>query len=131
MPDLAATIVRAPVEPVGLGIVPAAGARIMLRAGDWFAAKWENEDEVGLCCEVVRKRGKRYDCHILNGAWGLTFNEQGQAKHGDRTASIVYLLPKKHTNVANMQDWDRLLAVVEQQLRKMGRTKKPAAAQTR
>lgn len=129
LPDVATNIARAPKEPVGLGVVPPAGARIMLRAGDWFAATWEGSGEVGLCCEVIRKRGNRYECRVLNGAWGLTFNEKGQAKHRESTASIVYLLPKKLTNVADMQDWDRLLAVVEQQLRKYAKAKKPAAPQ--
>jgi hypothetical protein len=125
----ARTVVRAPTEPAGVGAIPPAGSRIMLCTGDRFAARWSNEDEVGLCCEVLRKRGGKHECLILNGAWGLTFNDQGIAKHGDRIATIVYILPKKLKNVARMDDWDRVLAVVEQQLRKAVPKKKPATAQ--
>lgn len=131
VPDLTSApkpTIRVPVEPAGLGTIPAAGDRIMLRAGDRFAATWAGEDEIGLCCRVIRKRGRKYQCMILNGAWGLTFDEDGQAKHRERTAKIVMLLPRKLANVADMDDWDRVLQVVDQQLRKA--KKKPARAQS-
>ena len=110
---------KARMEP-GLGTPFEPGALFSPKAGDRFLANADQNPRNYLYCEVKEKRsgGKAY-CQVVNGGWYLEFNNKGEGRYPEdpRIARVRLLLPQKLQGVRSMDDYERVIAVGDQQLR--------------
>lgn len=103
------------------GVPVPPGLRFSPKVGDRFIASMSTNPSSLLYCEVEEKiSANEIRCVVNNGGWYLTFNSKGMSGLDDPAIQwrVVLLLPARLPGVRSMDDYERVLAVAQEQLKK-------------